>query len=401
MNVAVSPINEGSQVVKASEWLKANRRATSLAHDPAIEEEFVREANCVNGEIVENVGAAVFNTYRRSTFPLGDARKARAFLEHVKLLLNKPGDADQFLNYMAHRVQRPGEKPRFALLIAGEQGIGKDTAIEMCVPAIGPWNVANIDPGALSSQFNEHAAATLVRISETANIQDLSKWAFNEMVKVLIAGSPDACTINPKYGFKYTVRLHCGVLVTTNHLLSGMFIPEDDRRYDVIDCAKKAEMGLADDQERRDYFGELWDWFLHGGASYVAAYLHERDLTGFSAALGQRKTEAHHTVVRCGMVGDEWAADAVEQCENKGMISGSAICRLAIDAGERGNDVKARLSHALRRLGYEIYPNPDCKDGRWRIAKKLHKIFKLPQHRPEQGWENKLDLKPLEDLKGF
>lgn len=398
VDAAVSPVNSEGKLTRPSLWLQSNQLATSLACDPLIDGDYVRGVNYLYGELVSTVGAAVFNLYRRSKLPLGELRLAEPFVNHVRRLLNKPGDADQFFNYMAHRVQRPGEKPRFALLMGGSQGIGKDTAITFCVPAIGAWNVRSIEPNAFYGAFNEYATATLVIISETANLQEMNKWAFNEQTKTLIAGCPDVWDINPKYGLKFAHRLHCGVILTTNHLTNGIYIPPDDRRYDVLSCATLEEMELEDATVRRKYFEELWAWFDAGGVRHVAAFLHARDLSDFSASGGQRKTAAHQEVVRCGMAGDEWAMDAIDLCENKDMISGSAICRLAIKDGEREEKVKHRISHALGRLGYVVYPNPGCKDGRWKIKGKLHKIFKLQHHSPEPGWEDRLYLKPLENF---
>ena len=66
-------------------------------------------------------------------------------------------------------------------------------------------------------------------------------------------------------GKQYEVKMYCGVIITTNHLHSGIYIPEDDRRYDVIDSATKAEMGLTSDGAALEYFEKLWDWFHNGG----------------------------------------------------------------------------------------------------------------------------------------
>ena len=82
----------------------------------------------------------------------------------------------------------------------------------------------------------------MVRISEAANLHEMTKWAFNEKTKVLIAGNPDDLMINPKYGQKFDIKMYCGVIITTNHLMSSIHIPEDDRRTDVIDCASFEEM---------------------------------------------------------------------------------------------------------------------------------------------------------------
>ena len=364
VNVAVSPINIEGEMVKASEWLKRNRCVSSLACDPLIEGTLAHGMNCVNGELIPSIGAACLNTYRRPTIALGEAAQAGPFIAHCRLVMPKPGDADQFLNYMAHRAQHPGEKPRFALLIGGEQGVGKDTSVELCVPTLGVWNVANIAPSALSTPFNEFVAATLVRISETANQKEMSRFVFNELVKVLIAGSPDFCMVNPKYGHKFTVRLHGGVIITTNHLLSGIFIPQDVRRYDVIECATKIEMGLEDDATRRTYFETLWAWFHADGARHVAAYLHARDLTGFSASNGQRKTNAHQMVIQNSMSGDEWFTDALEAEGNPDLFRGDVLMLRAVCHGEDAAEVRGKLPHAAERAGFKRYQST-AKDGRW------------------------------------
>lgn len=379
VDAAVSPINESGKLKPASDWLKANVLATSLTSEPLIEEDYVKGVDCRDGEVVKVPGGALYNTYRRPTIELGDARLAWPFVHHVEKMLPRPGDSEQFLKYMAHRAQAPAEKPRFALLIAGGQGVGKDTAVEFCCPAIGLWNVANIDPSAFEQSFNEYVAATLIRISEAANLHEMSKWAFNERTKVLIAGSPDYAVVNPKYGTKFFVRMHCGVIVTTNHLASGIYIPADDRRYDVMECATLAEMGLENDETRREYFEELWGWFLReGGASHVAAYLHEVDLSSWSAANGQRKTEAHAAVVAVGMVGDAWLDDVLGELEYPAAVRSDWIIRRAVEMGEKEADLRRKLGAALGRVGYVMYRCSTTVDGRWKLGERRTTVYVKP-----------------------
>jgi len=385
VDAAVSPVNEKGKIIPASDWLKMNQLATSMTCDPSIDEDYIKGYDNRNGELSKIVGAALYNTYRKPTIELGDARLAQPFVEHCRLLFNKPGDCDQFLNYMAHRVQKPWEKPRFALMIAGGQGVGKDTAIEFCSPALGSWNVSNIDPSAFETQFNEYAASTLVRISEAANLHEMSKWAFNERTKVLIAGSPDIMMINPKYGQKYSVRMYCGVIITTNHLGTGIYIPADDRRYDVMETATLLEMGINDVDTRRAYFEELWNWFLRGGDTHVAAYLSERDISKFSASNGQRKTDAHRSVVAAGMSTDEWLVDILDEIadsitsrlDTRGLyaVRSDWVMEKAMEKGEKVADVKRKVSASMGRCGYQMYRCPDRQDGRWSIGGKRFIIY--------------------------
>jgi putative DNA primase/helicase len=371
---AVSPINEQGKILKSTEWLKKNQLCTSMTCDPLLDEDYIPGYDCREGEIVRIEGAALFNAFRRPTIDLGDKNLASPFLQHVYNVFPREGDAAQFLDYMAHRVQHPGIKPRFALLIAGDQGVGKDTAVEMCIPAIGSWNVSNISAAHLESPFNEYASSVLVRISEQATQKDLNKWSFNEAVKVLIAGSPDFVKINPKYGQKHSIRMFCGVIITTNHLLSAIYIPEDDRRYDVIEAATKTEMGLTDDASRVSYFESLWDWYKKGGDTHIAAFLHHRDLSNFSAENGQRKTSAHRAVVCQSYTSDEWLIDILDEKGDPSIITTLEILDKMDEAAKKK---PGKIQPALLRKGYRVVHNPDRGDGRWRFHGKVFKVFSL------------------------
>lgn len=388
VEASCSPINEEGNIIKPSVWLRMRRLCTSMTNDPIIEEEMTKGWDCRDGALIEADGAALFNAYRPPNIKLGDHRLAGPFVDHVRKVFPKGNDADQFLDYMAHRVQKPGEKPRFALMIAGDQGVGKDTAIGMCYPAIGYWNVANIDPSAFDQNFNEFSSACLVVISEAANTHEMSKWAFNERSKVLIAGLPDYVTINPKYGQKYSVRLHCGVIVTTNHMLTGLYIPPDDRRYDVIEAATKAEMGLIEATERVAYFERLWGWYTREeGANHVAAFLHERDISLFSPSNGQRITDAHRAVVAAGLGGDDWLADGLELLGMPQVVRlDSLFSAVQQAAGEeiKAKEFSAKCVHGLTRAGYKKLNNVAEKDGRWRYKGESNAIKKVQVYfRPE------------------
>ena len=370
VDAAVSPVNMDGKILPASDWLKQNMLSTSLCKNPSIDEDYIKGFDCSNGEMFESVGAAVYNSYRKPNIELGDSKLAKPFIEHVHRVFNKSGDAKQFLDYMAHRVQHPADKPRFALLIAGGQGVGKDTCVEMCTPAIGGWNISNIEPSDLESNFNEYAAMTLVRISEAANLHEMTKWAFNEKTKVLIAGNPDNCTINPKYGQKFDVKMFCGVIVTTNHLASGIYIPPDDRRYDVIESATMTEMELDDDEAKKKYFTELWEWFYEGGLNHIAAYLYERDVSSFNASTGQRKTAAHAAVVASGMSGDHWLIDALDSFDGQDYIRADHLIAEVLRQNQemKPEAIRVRVGAAVSRQGFSVCRNVNVKDGRWKIT---------------------------------
>jgi len=374
VDIAVPMQNMDGELISASKWIQKKQLTTSMTRDPLIETDLIRGYDCCGGQIIESEGGAIFNTYRRPTIELGDATKAQPFIDHVYKVFNKEGDADQFLNYIAHRVQKTGHKPRFALVLAGQQGVGKDTALELCIDAIGVWNTASISVDDFKYAYNDYAAASLVRISEAAEAQEISKWVFNEQVKVLIAGSPDYVNINPKYGEKFSVRMFCGVIITTNHL-AGLYIPEDDRRYDVIEAASLEEMGFTDLDKRKAYFNALWQWAENGGKEHVAAFLNERDLSNFSADTGQRITDAHASVVAENLKSDDWLDDILAELNYPDCVRSDLIVSKAVLLGEKEMSVRRKIMVCMQRAGYVKVKNPDCKRGRWSILGRKTNVY--------------------------
>jgi len=362
--------NVNGEIVPPTTWLKENRTVTSMTTDPLIVDQLSTGVDYRDGEVIYNDGACLYNAYRAPNVERGDPRHAGPYFDHVHKLMPSDGDADQFLDYMAHRIQNPGEKPRFALLMGGEQGIGKDTAIVMASLGIGVWNIANIEAFHLDSGFNEHASSVLVVVSEAANTHDMSKWVFNERMKVLIAGQPDYVTINPKYGHKHSCRLHCGVIITTNHLSTGLYIPDDDRRYDVINCATRREMGIGEIHARRNYFDKLWSWYENdNGAANIYAALLDRDLNAFSASTGQRSTAAHREMIQVSMVHDQWVVDAIDLLKDDALIRADSLWSAVqqVDSEMQRQKFNGSAQHSLRRLGYFRLINPSIRDGRWRL----------------------------------
>src|SRR5215831_20931196 len=62
--------------------------------------------------------------------------------------------------WLAHRVQRPGDKINHALVLgSSKQGIGKDALLEPVKEVVGRWNFQDISPKDLLGRFNAFAKA--------------------------------------------------------------------------------------------------------------------------------------------------------------------------------------------------------------------------------------------------
>lgn len=366
--------DEGKPIYQqASKWLAQNRGIETMCSDPAlpqISENMVARAI----GIAECEGATMYNQYRPPTIKVGNVAEAAPFIEHVHKLFEKTEEAEHIIAYLAHRVQRPGQKVRHALLIGGDQGIGKDTIFDACLPAIGEWNCASIAPDDIFKPFNEYKAAVLVRINEVADLHDVSRYKFYEATKNLISGSPDGTEVNPKYGHKYYVRNCAGVVLTTNYIGTGLFLPADDRRH----FAAEARVTWESEDARDAYFKKLWDWLLNGGFAHVAAFLHAYDLTRFDPNAPPPKTETFYKIVDNSKGSDGWLADALEKLANMPncklaanglpmMVRADAL-RDCIDSQDiTSNEISARLATAMARFGYETYPDLNQPDRKHRL----------------------------------
>lgn len=399
----------------ASDWVVKHQCCTSRTSDPSNKNDYLKNKVCANGEILDAFGNGVYNDYRPPVLQLDlkesytaeelaqIAADAKPFIEHCHLIFDKPApkagqltDAMQFIKYLAHRVQKPAEKPRFALVVAGEQGIGKDTAIDFVIDAIGSHNMSNIDPATLESSFNEHAAAVLVRISEAANLQDSNKFKFYQIGKTLIAGAPDDVEINPKYGKKYTVKNHCGVIITTNHLDGGLHIEPDDRRYDILECATFQQAFGGNSEFKKRYFDALQKWKNDDrkGREKVALYLATLPLDDFNPSTGQRKTAAHQKLAKVENMSyaqefedilfsanypdDIWENDIINEAHTR-------------NPNETIKDIRRKMRMAMKNCNYRILICPTTRDGRWectdqnggRFLQTCYTQKHLPDHTPK------------------
>ena len=95
---------------------------------------------------------------------------SKPWLDHLKLVY--PDDWPHILYWLAHRVQRPAEKINHALVLGGEQGIGKDTVLEPVKHAVGPGNFAEVSPQQMLGRFNGFIKSVVLRISEAKDMDE-------------------------------------------------------------------------------------------------------------------------------------------------------------------------------------------------------------------------------------
>jgi hypothetical protein len=368
-----TPVAEKDQ--KPSLWLDANRPIEQMTWQPG-EPMVIKDKVIQSAGWIRHDGATVFNLYRGPAEIAGDAQKAGPWLDHVHKAY--PDDAEHVIRWLAHRIQRPGEKVNHAIVLSGAQGIGKDTLLEPIKAGVGPWNWQEISPTQMLGRFNGWAKAVVVRVSEARDLGEVDRFVFYDHCKVYVAAPPDVLRVDEKHLREHYVANILGVVITTNHA-DGLYLPADDRRHYV------AWSSLTQNDFPEEYWKALWGWYQQGGTGHVVAYLRRLDISAVDWKAPPRKTAAFWNVAATGEAPESGelrdvieamgnpAAFATYKLINEARLMG--MHELADELADRKN--RRSMPHKLERVGYVPARNPDADDGLFKIGGKRAAVYAM------------------------
>jgi hypothetical protein len=259
------PLSDG-KTVRPSAWLDKNRPVEQMTWAPGLPEIIADQFILVGGWI-DRPGARVFNLYRAPVIRPGDPTKAQPWIDHVNYVY--PEDADHIIKWLAQRVQRPQNKINHAIVLGGDQGIGKDTLLAPVKYAIGPWNFQEVSPQQVMGRFCGFLNSVILRISEARDLGESDRFKFYDHTKSYIAAPPETLRVDEKNTREYNIPNCCGVIITTNHKTDGIFLSPDDRRHYVAWSPRQKEDALF----QGNYWKDLWGYYEDGGFAHVAVYL--------------------------------------------------------------------------------------------------------------------------------
>ena len=358
--------------LKPSVYLARNRPVEQLIWAPG-EPMLVRDRLVNEGGWITHPGVVTFNLYLPP--PLltgGEPGKAVKWLEHVERIY--PDDHEHVILWLAHRVQRPEEKINHALVLGGDQGIGKDAIIEPVKRAIGPWNFQEANPQQVLGQFNSFVKAIILRISEIRDLGDYNRNEFYNRMKSFTAAPPDVLRCDEKNIREYSVFNVCSVIETTNYRAGeGLYLPPDDRRHYVTwSPCKRTDFD-------KTYWDDLWGYYDRGGDRHVAAYLQNLDLSGFNPKAPPPRTEAFWATVNAYRPSeDAELADVLDEMGNPDIVTLRRVAAKASgDFAQWLNDRKNRrvIPHRFDAYGYRPVRNPDAESGLWVIRRRREVVY--------------------------
>ncbi|TQE97093.1 MAG: hypothetical protein FKY71_16325 [Spiribacter salinus] len=251
-------------------------------------------------------GAQILNHYTPAD-PVGEPGDPTPWIEHVRRIY--PEEAEHLFDWCAYTLQNPGRKINHGIVLAGEQGIGKDALLTPLRWGVGDHNTREVGADKVLEPYNPWVKSVLLVINEVKPREIGHKAAqFQEALKPLLAAPPDVLALSEKYQRTLYVPNITHVVMTTNDAL-GMFLDSGDRRVFV---AQSPANRLSDAAAH-----ELWEALRGGAAAGAIQWLLDRDVSHFAARTPPPMTAAKQQIIDAGRavrwgIADDVLADFLE-----------------------------------------------------------------------------------------
>ncbi|KQT86447.1 hypothetical protein ASG59_17500 [Methylobacterium sp. Leaf466] len=192
-------------------------------------------------------------------------------LAHIRDILCA-GDDQAFrylVGWLAHMVQRPGDKPGVCVVLKGEKGTGKDTLayyLDAMMPGL-RFGVSQQEQ--VTGRFTGHLMNVLLLHVEEA------LWAGSRAGEGALKSLITSPTLAAEFKgvTLFTVRSKLRVLMTSNE---HWVVPAsaDERRFFVCTVSSARRQDIP-------YFDAIWRERNNGGAAALLAYLQQVDISDF------------------------------------------------------------------------------------------------------------------------
>lgn len=354
--------------IPAATYLDQNRSVEQATWAPG-QPQVIENRLIADGGWIDRAGCKTFNLYRPPTIT-PKAGDAAPWVDHVRWIY--PDEAEHIIKWLAQRVQRPDVKINHALVLGGNQGIGKDTLLEPVKAAVGPWNCTEVAPQQVLGRFNSFVKSVILRVSEARDLGETDRFAYYEHLKTLTAAPPDVLRVDEKHLREHAVLNVVGVIQTTNNK-DALHLPSDDRRHFV------AWSPRSKDDFQSGYWSALYRWFACGGNEIVAHYLANVDLSGFDAKAPPPKTRAFWEIVDASRAPeDAEMADAIDALGKPDAVTVQMVLvRASVGFSEwiRDRRNRRRIGHRFEGCGYVPVRNADAADGLFKLSGRRQAVY--------------------------
>jgi hypothetical protein len=274
---------------------------------------------------------------------------AKPWIDHVHRLY--PGEAAHILNFLAFTLQHPSVKINHAVVLAGDQGIGKNLMLQPLEQLRGFTRSTTMDM--VMAGFNEWLEAKLVITNEASQLKQHTPREVQSRFKKFWAAPPERLELNGKWAKVRLIPNLQSHVLTTNHLGS---LHIDERERHVMVCLSEIE---APDPA---YFATLGGWLTSEGWRDVLEYLMGRDVTRFNPKAPPPRTAALEAMRELSM--DTASLELREHLEGQEVVCLTQLTNtLKMVDPNRWNHRTVTVT--LHELGWVKVNNDGDARGKW------------------------------------
>jgi hypothetical protein len=226
-----------------------------------------------NGRLYVAEGQSYYNTF---AFPnhvtTKDTDRVKPFLDHIAYLFPNPAERQWFMQWLAHVIQKPWERPQVSPLhISRQHGSGRGLVTKTLQRLVGLWNCKKTSAEDLiEGSFTEYLYESLFVFVDEAKGDGNKRFEVSDKIRDKLA--EDVLQVNIKHGYKGTSNIYSRLFLMSNHF-DAFKLPPQDRRLNIFDGPEVLESAdyftryaawLADDKAIAQLFNWLKRYELRG-----------------------------------------------------------------------------------------------------------------------------------------
>lgn len=278
--------------------------------------------------------------------------------DHIKMIL--PEDHGALIQWMAHNVQKPGEKILWSPIIKGVQGDGKSTLFRIMMAAMGELNVREVSSQELNSEFNGWAEGSCVVCLEEIRVKGKNRYEVMDRLKPVITNNVVSVVRKGRDG--RNIPNCTNYMALTNHE-DALALDKDDRRWGVFFTKYKNRSELL--AETDEFYWRRLHNAYQQNPGVIRAWLESIPLTGFNCNDAPHTTKAKERMIELARTDAE--ANILELID----LGAVGVCADVISTSHLNQALRDRgfpalstnhLSKTMNVLGYEKV----TKQVKWR-----------------------------------